>query len=101
MRTATDAPEAAVVAVAEPVEEPTDEPTDCPDARPTEGPDDAAAASSAPATGTARATATARDPGRPGTDESWVARCQRQFSDADRRLPNLVDGVNQVMYDGV
>ncbi|MFC3477207.1 hypothetical protein [Halobacterium litoreum] len=41
----------------------------------------------------------ARDTGTspPDTDESWVAKCQRQFSDSDRRLGNLVDGENAVV----
>jgi len=33
----------------------------------------------------------------PDTDESWVAKCQRQFSDSDRRLGNLADGENAVV----
>jgi hypothetical protein len=38
----------------------------------------------------------------PSTDVSWVDRCQRQFTtDDDRRLRNLVDDENCVVYDGV
>jgi len=38
----------------------------------------------------------------PSTDTSWVDRCQRQFAaDDDRRLHNLADDENRVVYDGV
>lgn len=37
----------------------------------------------------------------PPTDISWVALCQRQFSDSERRLKNLADGENAAFHDGV
>jgi hypothetical protein len=41
------------------------------------------------------------DSAPPPTDISWVALCQRQFSDSDRRLKNLADGENAAFHDGV